>query len=86
MSGYVGCVIFESDMVENVRVAAGTASSALSVQESFPLPGYSPPFWAPVVAHFVLWVGLLSRRFRMASSDEKCVVQFVARTFLQCND
>jgi len=44
MSGHVGSVISESGMVENVGVAAGTASLARSVQESFPLPGYSPQF------------------------------------------
>ena len=44
MSGHVGSVISESGMVANVGVAAGTASPVLSVQESFPLPGYSPPF------------------------------------------
>ena len=38
MSGNVGSVISASSMVENVGVAAGTASPALSVQQLFPLP------------------------------------------------
>ena len=45
MSGYVDSVISELGMVENMGLAAGTASPALSVQESFPLPGY-------IVRHF----------------------------------
>jgi hypothetical protein len=38
MSADVGSVISESGMVENVDVAAETASPALSVQKLFPLP------------------------------------------------
>ena len=38
MSGNVGSVISASSMVENVGVAAETASPALSVQQLFPLP------------------------------------------------
>jgi hypothetical protein len=45
MSGYVDSVISELGMVENMGLAAGTASPTLSVQESFPLPGY-------IVRHF----------------------------------
>ena len=38
MSGHVGSVISESGMVENVGVAAGTASKYISVQKLFLLP------------------------------------------------
>ena len=38
MLDHVVSVLSESGMVENVGVAAGTASPALSVQELFPLP------------------------------------------------
>ena len=38
MSGHVGSVISESGMVENVGVAAGTASKSISVQKLFLLP------------------------------------------------
>ena len=67
-----GSVISESGMVENVGVAAGAASPVLSVQELFRLPGYRPPFWAPVVAHFAFGVGLLSWGVRLVSSDDNC--------------
>ena len=38
MSGHVGSFISESGMVENVEVAAGTASQSISVQKLFLLP------------------------------------------------
>ncbi len=38
MSGRAGSAIFESGMVENVRVAVGITSPALSVQKLIPLP------------------------------------------------
>ena len=38
MSGHVGSIISESGMVENVGIAPGTTSPALSVLELFPLP------------------------------------------------
>ena len=41
MSGHVVSVVFVSSMVENVGVAAGIASPALSVQKIFPLPVFT---------------------------------------------
>ena len=38
MSGHGGSVISESGIVENVEVAAGTASKSISVQKLFLLP------------------------------------------------
>ena len=48
MSHNVGSVIFGSGAVENVGVAAGIASPALSVQKLFPLPVSTSGFVADI--------------------------------------
>ncbi len=48
MSDDVGSVKFGSDMVENVGVAVGIASLAVSVQKFFPLPVFISGFVADI--------------------------------------
>ena len=48
MSDSVGSVIFGSGMVENVGVAVGIASLAVSVQKLFPRPVFTSGFVADI--------------------------------------
>ena len=73
MSGNVGSVISASSMVENVGVAAGTASPALTVQQLFPLPVFVASILSSGCRPMSCNVGSVISELRMSANVVQCV-------------
>ena len=58
MAGHVDSDIFQSGVVENVGVTAGSDSKSISVQTLFYFQVWWPPFWVPYMSDDlgVVWV------------------------------